>query len=137
MTAVQKGNKIEITGTWTATEPGEKMRLRFVLVEDEVKYKGGNGLDTFTSVVRDLPGGVKGFALKEKTTKQQATVDLDELRKKLKTYIERLEKDGEQFMSRERPMEFKKLRVVALVQDDATKEILQAAEVAVKADKAE
>lgn len=138
VTAAQKDNKIEITGNVSGVaEPSDKLRLRFVLVEDEVKYKAGNKLDTFTSVVRDMPGGAKGFAVKEKTFKQTTTVDLDELRKKLKEYIADLEKQGAPFSSKERPLDLKKLRVIALVQNDETKEILQAAQVDVKSDKAE
>jgi uncharacterized glyoxalase superfamily protein PhnB len=132
VSAQRKDAKIEITGTVDNLEkPGDDLRLRFVLVEERVKYQGGNKQDTHHYVVRDLPGGVKGLALKEKSSKHTATVDLAELRKKLTAYLEGYEK-SEGFPNKERPLDLKKLKVVALVQNDATKEILQAAQVEIK-----
>jgi hypothetical protein len=132
VTATQKDNKIEISGSVDNLEkPGDGVRLRFVLVEESVKYRGGNKQETHHYVVRDLPGGVKGFALKEKSSSHTATVDLPELRKKLKAYLDTYEKE-EGFPNKDRPLELKKLRVVALVQNDDTKEILQAAQVEIK-----
>src|SRR5262249_53493204 len=107
-------------------EPGEKVRLRLALIEEEVNYKGGNKLAHHHYVVRALPGGAAGLALKAKTGKQSVTVDLDDLRKKLTSYLDEAAKDLGAFPSKDRPMELKKLRVVAFIQDDANKEILQA-----------
>src|SRR4029077_13968139 len=106
-------------------EPGDKVRLRLALVEEQVNYKGGNRLPHHHSVVRALPGGAAGLALKEKTGKQSVTVDLDDLRKKLNGYLDEAAKDLD-FPNKDRPMELKKLRLVAFVQNDSTKEILQA-----------
>jgi hypothetical protein len=131
--AVQKGNKIEITGNVSDVEkPGDNVRLRFALVEEMVKYQGGNKLEAHHHVVRSLPGGANGFALKEKTLKQTVTVDLDELRKKTKEYLDDYNKKRE-FPNKERPLELKNLRVVAFVQNDATKQVLQSAETEIKA----
>lgn len=127
LTAVQKGNKIDITGTVTVPEVSDKLRLRFVLTEEEIKYTGGNKLETHHHVVRDLPGGAKGFALKEKSSKHTATVDLEELQKKLEAYLKE-----QKLTAKKAPLELKKLHVVALVQNDGTKEIVQAAQVEVK-----
>jgi hypothetical protein len=126
--ALRKGDKIDITAEVTDLEsPGEKVRLRLALVEDEVQYKGGNQLPTHHRVVRALPGGQAGIALKSKTGKQSVTIDLGDLRKNLQKYL-----DDNKFPDTDRPLEFKSLRVVAFVQNDANKEILQAVEVPVK-----
>jgi thiol-disulfide isomerase/thioredoxin len=128
--ATQKGPKINITAEATdLDEPGDKMRLRLALVEEEVKYRGGNRLPHHHAVVRALPGGAAGLALKDKTGKHTATVDIDELRKKLIGYLDEAAKDLGEFPNKDRPLELKKLRVIAFVQNDATKEVLQAVQV--------
>jgi hypothetical protein len=130
--ATQKGAKINISAEVAElAEPGDKVRLRLALVEEEVNYKGGNRLPHHHSVVRALPGGAAGLALKDKTGKQSVTVDLDDLRKKLNGYLDEAAKDMGDFPNKERPLELKKLKVVAFVQNDATKEILQAIQVPV------
>jgi hypothetical protein len=134
VTAKRKGDKIDITGEVADLEkPSERIRLRFALVEEEVQYTGGNTLKTHHHVVRDLPGGAAGFALKEKTAKQTATVDLKALRAKLTKYLDDYAKE-EEFPSKDRPLALKDLRVVAFVQNDQTKEVIEAAEVKVSAE---
>ena len=104
-TATQKGNKIEITGSVENLEkPDNKIRLQFVLVEESVKYQGRNKMDAHHYVVRDLPGGAKGFALKEKSAKHTASVDLDDLRKKLTSYLDGYAKERP-FPNKDRPLE--------------------------------
>jgi len=128
--ATQKGSKVNIIAeTSELEEPGDKVRLRLVLVEDEVNYRGGNKLPRHHSVVRAMPGGAAGFPLKDKAGKQTAAIDLDELRKQLTSYLDEAAKDLGEFPSKDRPMDLKKLKVVAYVQNDATKEILQAVQV--------
>jgi hypothetical protein len=82
-------------------------------------------------VVRAMPGGVDGMALKEKGGTMTAEVNLAELRKKLKDYLEEFEKGGREFPNPDRPLAFKNLRVIAMVQDDGSKEILQAVQMEV------
>lgn len=116
-------------------EPSERIFLRLALVEDQVNYRGGNRLPHHHAVVRALPGGPTGLVMKEKSVKQSATVDLDDLRKKLTSYLDEAAKDLGEFPSKDRPMDLKKLRLVAFVQNDATKEILQAVQVDVVPEK--
>jgi hypothetical protein len=133
--ATQKGNKIDISAEVTEVErPGEQMRLRFALVEEEVRYSGGNGLRVHHHVVRAFPGGVKGLAIKEKTAKQSVAVDLDQLRKDLGTYLTEFEKKDpdNKFPNPQRPLDLKNLRVVAFLQNDTSHEILQAVMVEVQ-----
>jgi hypothetical protein len=136
--AVQKDGKITITAEASGVEtPSDKIRLRLALVEEKVTYKGGNGIPEYRSVVRALPGGAAGLALKEKTGKQEATVDLDDLRKSLKKYLDDYADKEDAFPNKERPLELKNLRVIAFVQNDLTKEVLQAIQVDVKEEKTE
>lgn len=133
-TATRKGDKIDISATVEVDKPSDSLKLRFALVEDSIKYTGSNKLDEHHHVVRALPGGAAGFAVKDKTLKQTATVDLAELRKQLGTYLDDFSKKNE-VKWRERPIDLKSnFRVVAFVQNDATKEVLQAEEIEVKAE---
>jgi hypothetical protein len=135
-TAAQKGSKIEITAEVTDVDwTDEQLKLRLALVEDKVRYTGGNQMRFHHHVVRAFPGGVKGVAVKSKTAKQTATVELDELRKDLTKYLEDYAKENKDtpFPNSQRPLELKDLKVVAFLQNDKTKEVLQAVLVDVKA----
>src|SRR5262249_55883283 len=67
---VRKGDKIDISVEVADLEKaGEKVRLRLALVEEVVRYPGGNQMRFHHRVVRSLPGGAKGIALPEKTGK--------------------------------------------------------------------
>jgi hypothetical protein len=127
--AAKVGDKIDIKADVSGVkDPGEKKRLRFVLVEETIHYVGGNKLRFHHHVVRDLPGGVKGLALNEANSQHSVTVNLDDLKKKLVKYLDNFA-ETRPFPYTERPLDFKHLKVVALVQDDETKEILQVTQV--------
>jgi hypothetical protein len=127
--AARVGDKIDIKADVSGVkDPGEKKRLRFVLVEETIRYVGGNKLRFHHHVVRDLPGGVKGLALNEANSQHSVTVNLDDLKKKLVKYLDNFA-ETRPFPYTERPLDFKHLKVVALVQDDETKEILQVTQV--------
>lgn len=128
LAAARKGNLVEIKADVSdLVEKGESVRLRFALVEQEVAYAGTNGISAYQNVVRALPGGADGSALKEKTASQSATVDLDKLRKELADYLDKFAAKNK-FPTPVRPLELKKLAVVAFVQNDETGEVLQAAQ---------
>jgi hypothetical protein len=126
--ASRHGRKIDIQVEVDVTKPGDDTRLRLVLVEESIRYVGGNKLRFHHHVVRALPGGAKGFALKDKSSKYTASVDLDNLRQSLTSYLDDFAKQRP-FPNSDRPLDFKNLRVIALVQDDSTREILQAQQV--------
>ncbi len=131
--ASQKGSKIDIKAEVTTdAKPGDKVRLRLVLVEEKVEYTGSNKVAEHHHVVRHFPGGTDGVVVRETTAKAAATVDLDELRKSLKEAWQKTA-DMEKIEKKDQPLELKKLKVVAFVQNDTTKEILQAVQVDVKA----
>ncbi len=102
------------------------------LVEEEIAYVGGNMVPELHHVVRSFPGGAAGLVLKEKTGKQTVSVDLDELRKSLNKYLTDWAKENDEFPGKMPAIELKKLKVVAFVQNDTTKEVLQAVQVDVK-----
>jgi hypothetical protein len=132
LSATRQGDKIDIQAEVSDLEKtGEKVRLRFALVEDQVRYVGGNQVRFHHHVVRAMPGSAAGFPLKEKAAKQSASVNLSELRQSLTTYLDEYGKTHA-FPNSRRPLDLKDLRVVAFIQDDQTKEVLQTAQVEVK-----
>ena len=130
-TAVRKGDKIDITAEVSNIDrPDPLNRLIVALVEEEIHYQGGNQIRVHHHVVRDLPGGKAGLAVREDSAKQTVSVDLTELRQRLKKYLDDFAKNNDQpFPNKDRPMELKNLKVVAFVQNDRTKEVLQAVQV--------
>ena len=109
--------------------PGEKMMLRLVLAEERIRYTGGNGVRYHHMVVRSMPGGPKGFALTKKSVEQTVTFDPDALRAELNKYLDDFAKNGRPFPHPDHPLALKNLKLIAFVQNDATREILQAVQV--------
>lgn len=103
-----------------------KMRLRMALVEDQVRYPGGNGLRFHRNVVRTMPGGTKGIELTTDSVTKKETINLSDLRKSLTKELNKLSANGTPLPGPYRPMEFKTLKLVAWVQSDADRAIWQA-----------
>jgi hypothetical protein len=108
--------------------PAERVMLRFAVVEERVRYAGGNGVRYHHNVVRGMPGGAKGFPIKGKAGEQAVTVSPDQLRAELTKYLDEFAKEAE-FARPDRPVGLKNLKVVAFVQNDGTNEVLTAAQV--------
>lgn len=105
--------------------PPDNLRLCVAVVEDNVRYVGGNKLRFHHYVVRALPTGAEGVVLPANGQPYTASVDLKELRGKLSKYLDEYGVNRP-FPNADRPMQFKNLRVIAFVQDDKSKEIVQA-----------
>lgn len=122
---VRKGDRVEMTAEASGVPAAlDRARLRLALVEEQVDYRGSNGLPTYQHVVRALPGGALGAAIKDGQGKLTATVDLADLRRELTKYLDDYAREAP-FRNKSRPLELKDLRVVAFVQDDGTHEVLQ------------
>lgn len=134
--ATRKGDKIniDVTASEVQADGGEDLRLRVVLVEEQIAYTGGNKVAEHHHVVRAFAGGVEGEKIaKGKTVNKTLTVDLDAVRKNLREYLDKTDKETP-FPKKDRPLDLKNLRVVAFVQNDATREVLQAVQVEVPAE---
>jgi hypothetical protein len=131
--ADQKGSDITLTAKVAELKlPGEKVFLRFAITEERVRYAGGNGLRYHHAVVRAMPGGPKGFALPKETAEQTVKLNVDELRAALSKSLDEFAKEVmEEFP--DKPLQLKTLRAVAFIQDDSTKEVLQAVQVEIDA----
>jgi hypothetical protein len=132
LTAERKGDKIDINAEVSeSSQTGPEVRLRVVLVEEAVNYTGGNKQAVHHNVVRAFAGSPDGTIVKNKDLKTTLAVDLDEVRKTNKEHLDKYAEKNE-FPNKERPMELKKLKVVAFVQNDDDGEVLQAVQVDVK-----
>lgn len=128
--ANRKGEKIEVNAEASGAK-GDKVRLRLALVEEVVRYTGGNQVRFHHHVVRAMPGGVEGVALKDGAAKQDVTVDLGHVKETINKYLNDYSKK-DKFSDDKRPLELKDLYIVAYVQNDETKEVLQTVQVKVE-----
>ncbi len=124
VTAARQGEKIEITAEAGGQARRGAPRLRLLLVEDLVRYLGGNGQRLHHHVVRTFPGGVDGTPVSDGKARQQVTIDLAELRKSLRGELA----EHGAFREGDWPLALRHLKVVALVQDDDSKDVVQAAQ---------
>ena len=125
--ATRTGDEIRITasaqvlGDRKTKEPSTTYRLRLVLVEESVEYKGGNGQELHHHVVRAMPGGVKGKLIEGSRGRTVVIVKLGGLRNGLETYLRYYPSQPESRGPFPKPMpsiELKRLHVVALAQGD-------------------
>jgi hypothetical protein len=125
--ATRTGDKISINVTVDGAD-GDDLKVRLLVVEETVRYVGSNQLRFHHHVVRAMPGGADGVAVKDKAFKHTATADVGNIRTALTKYLDGYAANTRPFPKPDRPMDMKHLKVIALVQNDKTKEIVQAAE---------
>jgi hypothetical protein len=130
-TASRGGDQVEIAFQVTGAPAEGEPRLRLLLVEDTVKYVGSNKLRFHHHVVRSMPGGAAGLAVKEGDSKLTATADLAAIRKGLTKYLDDYAANERPFPTVARPLALEHLKLIALLQDDKTGEVLQAVQIAV------
>jgi hypothetical protein len=109
------------------SESDEKVKLHFALVEESVRYVGSNGLRFHYRVVRALPGGAEGIELQNRNTTHQAHVDVADVRSNLTKYLDEFAA-SKPFPKPQRPMEMKKLKAVAWLQEVDSKAVVVAVE---------
>ena len=140
LTATRAGDEVKIAAKAKATSADAprdaKPRLRLVLVEESVRYPGGNKLRFHHNVVRAFPGGVEGKALEKGEGTVEATIKLSDLRKAQDAYLAEYPASprGRAFPNPLPPIDLDDLAVVALVQDDADHGVWHAVQVPVKAE---
>ncbi|MGH9935379.1 MAG: Omp28-related outer membrane protein, partial [Blastocatellia bacterium] len=110
------------------------LKLQIALVENELRYTGENGVRFHSMVVRSL-GGKDALGFPVATQGQTAvewTFDLKAIEGEIKKYLDEYEKEGhrgEEFTFSEKMFQLapNNLSVVAFVQDEKSKKVLQAA----------
>lgn len=130
--ARKTGDSIVITAEVSdLKEASEETKLRLALVEEVVRYPGNNGQRFHHHVVRSMPGGVDGLVLKSPKEKQEVKVNLTELKKTLAEYLEKANAKRP-FYDDDRPLGLTHLFVVAFIQNDKTKDVIQAVQAEVQ-----
>lgn len=133
LTATRKDNEITIKATYSdVAKTGDTIRLRFILAEDRIRYAGGNGLRYHHLVARAIPGGIKGFPITKKSGEQTATVNLETVRTELTKFYDEVTGGDPDTQRPDRLLTLGNVRVVAVIQDDESNDVLQAAQVEVK-----
>jgi hypothetical protein len=132
-TATRKGNMLDVqVDVADLPDFGPDVRLRVALVEDTVRYTGRNKLATHHQVVRAFLGdGVDGTQMRAKAGTKAITADVAEIRTKLADYLKK-QNEIQAFPHPDRPLDLKKLSIVAFVQNDETGEVFNAIQVDVK-----
>jgi hypothetical protein len=114
-------------------------RLRLVLAEDVVHFDASNGIRRHEMIVRYMPGGPNGIAIKEGRLSFQSSLKLAAIKQELVDYLNQYESGLPPFILQQlpngefpvRPMDLKPLHLIAFVQDDASQNVLQAAVISV------
>jgi hypothetical protein len=129
LAARRTGDSVELTAEVTGLQrPGSQTRLRFALTEEVVRYPAPNGQRLHHHVVRDFPGGAGGFPLPEKTARKTVVADIGKIRSQLQDYLTFVA-IRQPFPDDDLPLELRGLKAVAFIQDDVTKQVLQATQV--------
>ncbi len=133
VTAWRAGDRVQVhTSVTNIRSTSKTLKLRIALVEDRLRYSGENGIRFHHMVVRSIAGNAGGFAIEPgKDCDTPYTFDIPKISDGLKTYLDGYEKANDRFG----PITFIRkmyainpsdLSVIAFVQDETTKHILQA-----------
>jgi hypothetical protein len=112
-------------------KPAETMTLRLVLAEERIRFAGSNGTKFHQMTVRAMPGGAKGFPMKTAAGEQVVPFKLDEIKTGIAKFLEEMSREGETVPVAAMTA-LKGLKLVAIVQNDATGDVLTATMVDVK-----
>ena len=122
--ALENGElKVSAAATGYAEDMASSLRLRLALVEQNVAYKGSNGIPDHAYVVRSLLGGTKGAGVRKGELKYEGTLPMTELKQQLETYLTEFEA-GRRVTFATKPLELKALHLAVWVQNDKTREVL-------------
>ncbi len=113
--------KVEVSGV---AESRTAVRLRLLIVDPLIHFDAPNGIRLHEMVVRDMPAGTNGIAIKDGKATFEKTVSISELKAEILADLNTFQKNrGYQF--EDVPSDFTKLKVVAFVQDDDSRLVLQ------------
>ena len=113
-------------------ELNQVIRLRLVIAEGQVPFLARNGIRLHEMVVRRMPGGVAGIPLVAGKAEFSETLPIDVIKEDLEVYLDFFERQ-KSVKFPEKPLALTNLHVIAMVQHDGRREILQARAVPVEA----
>jgi hypothetical protein len=128
----RRGDRLDVKAEAFAAKKDAKLRLKLALVEETSRYLGNNGQRVHRCVVRTFPAGAEGLGLNDGSAVQNVRIELGEVRKTLGEYLTAQNKEFEGYFAPEdMQQELKDLRIVAFVQDEESRRILEALQVKV------
>jgi tetratricopeptide (TPR) repeat protein len=134
LTASLDGSTIKVKATPSAITDGKKVKLQIALVEELMSYSGENGIRFHPMVVRALATGEKDQGLPVDQANPVAadySFDLTKIASDTKAWLDDYEVNGRHgritFKSKPVKMDTAKLSVVAFLQDEDSKKVLQSA----------
>ncbi len=133
ISAMRQGPTIKVkVGVEKLRSSSANLRLHLALVEDEVRYMAVNGIRFHPMVVRAMAGEkAAGWAINAAETPSfDHTFELQKIEPAIKAYLDDYELNGRslptKFDEKKYQIDANKLSLVAFVQDNQTKQILQA-----------
>lgn len=127
LNAKAEGESIAITAKASElSDSRTNLKLRLLLVEPLIHYEAPNGIRLHEMVVRDSPGGLAGKAAEGASVSVETSVNVAELKTKLEKQLSAFE-ENRGYTFETKPLDMNSFRVIAFIQDDSSKEILQSA----------
>jgi len=134
LTATLEGNVVRVKAMPSKLEAeGKPVKLQIALVEELLSYSGANGIRFHPMVVRNLAqSGEGGFTVERaKPAAAEYTFDLAKITADLKAYLDDYEVNGRHgkitFSQKPVQMDTSRLSVVAFLQEDDSRKVLQSA----------
>lgn len=126
LSAERKGDEIQVKADVSGVQSLEHQpRLYLALVENEIFFPGKNRILIHDCVVRGFAGGVKGLTLPKGESSHLETISVKDLKQELTAHLTQFEDATRKLPLK--PMDLKKLQVVAFIQPNFTKVVLQSA----------
>ncbi len=120
------GLQVSVRTAGSVTKSGGAVRLQVALVEEMVRYSGENGVRYHPMVVRDLAGTDHGGFAFDAAKPTEVIFDLTKIAEGLTKSLDDLEKERRMtFRERKTEIDRTHLGVVAFLQDEKTKQVLQ------------
>lgn len=122
----------DVQGLEELKDEAKDVRLRVVIAEDEVHYLARNGVRSHEMIVRRMVGGPGGAEPVDGKLMIKESIPLSDLKASLADYLSKYEEnEGIDFPAK--PLDLKRLHIVAFAQNDESHEVLQTSAVAVNA----
>lgn len=136
LSATIKNDVVNIRINAVSTEKNNNLKLRVAVVEDEVFYKGANGIERHKFVVRKMVKPANGFSFpKNGKLSISQSVNIKSVETELATYYDQTNKlfteRGTGLKEMKNIINRDRLAIVAFVQNDVTREIMQGSTVKV------
>lgn len=131
LSATSSNGLISATVNGRSTVYNKNLKLHLALVEDEVFYKGANGIENHKFVVRKMITPQSGVSFSKKgTVTYRRSISLSAIVQELGEYFtktdDRFTKLGAGLKEKKNQIDPTRIAIIAFVQDEVTREIFQA-----------